>query len=87
MPDDSTLTIKPGSAASLLTPKQIQEIEEAFKLFDKDGDGSITTKEIGTVMKSLGQEANEAELEAMVAEFDADGNTLSALVIRYNCTQ
>ena len=27
---------------------------EAFSLFDKDGDGTITTKELGTVMRSLG---------------------------------
>ncbi len=57
-----------------LTPDQIQEIKDAFSLFDKDGDGSITTKEIGTVMKSLGQEPDESELEEMVKEFDADGN-------------
>uniref|UniRef100_M3Y7F8 EF-hand domain-containing protein n=1 Tax=Mustela putorius furo TaxID=9669 RepID=M3Y7F8_MUSPF len=30
------------------------EFKEAFSLFDKDGDGTITTKELGTVMRSLG---------------------------------
>ena len=29
--------------------KQIAEFKEAFQIFDKDGDGSITTKELGTV--------------------------------------
>ena len=36
-------------------PSQIAEFKEAFSLFDKDGDGTITTKELGTVMRSLGQ--------------------------------
>ena len=29
--------------------EQIAEFKEAFSLFDKDGDGTITTKELGTV--------------------------------------
>lgn len=50
------------------------EFKEAFKLFDKDGDGTITTKELGTVMRSLGQNPTEAELQDMVNEVDEDGN-------------
>ena len=32
-----------------MTEEQIAEFKEAFSLFDKDGDGTITTKELGTV--------------------------------------
>ena len=56
------------------TEEQIAEFKEAFSLFDKDGDGTITTKELGTVMRSLGQNPTEAELQDMVNEVDADGN-------------
>eukprot|EP01043_Picozoa_sp_COSAG02_P029975 COSAG02_NODE_1891_length_10485_cov_3.034469_9_plen_124_part_01 len=60
--------------ADQLTEEQIAEFKEAFSLFDKDGDGTITTKELGTVMRSLGQNPTEAELQDMVNEVDADGN-------------
>jgi calmodulin len=57
-----------------LTPEQIAEFREAFNIFDKDGDGRITAKELGTVMRSLGQNPSEAELQDMVNEVDIDGN-------------
>uniref|UniRef100_A0A8I3MSQ7 Calmodulin 3 n=1 Tax=Canis lupus familiaris TaxID=9615 RepID=A0A8I3MSQ7_CANLF len=58
--------------ADQLTEEQIAEFKEAFSLFDKDGDGTITTKELGTVMRSLGQNPTEAELQDMINEVDAD---------------
>ena len=49
------------------------EFKEAFGLFDKDGDGTISNKELGTVMRSLGQNLTEVEIQDMINEVDADG--------------
>ncbi|XP_077987318.1 uncharacterized protein LOC144441926 [Glandiceps talaboti] len=57
-----------------LTEKQIQEFKEAFALFDKDGDGHVTSKELGTVMKSLGHNPSQDELQEMIREVDTQGN-------------
>ena len=47
-----------------LTGEQVSEFQEAFSLFDKDGDGTISTKELGVVMRSLGQNPTASELQA-----------------------
>ncbi|CDQ82670.1 unnamed protein product [Oncorhynchus mykiss] len=72
--DNSHSCFLSSSQADQLTEEQIAEFKEAFSLFDKDGDGTITTKELGTVMRSLGQNPTEAELQDMINEVDADGN-------------
>ncbi|RRT35114.1 hypothetical protein B296_00051752, partial [Ensete ventricosum] len=73
-----------GGMAEQLTDDQISEFKEAFSLFDKDGDGLYRSElcvqmvleimELGTVMRSLGQNPTEAELQDMINEVDADGN-------------
>ncbi|KAJ7176678.1 calmodulin [Mycena filopes] len=62
--------------ADQLSEEQISEFKEAFSLFDKDGDGTITSKELGTVMRSLGQNPTEAELQNMINEIDADNSSV-----------
>ena len=60
--------------AEKLSEQQIAEFKEAFSLFDKDNDGKITTKELGTVMRSLGQNPSESELTDMINEVDVDSD-------------
>ena len=55
-----------------LTDEQIAEFKEAFQIFDKDGDGSITTKELGTVMRSLGQNPSDDKIRQMIIDVDED---------------
>jgi len=42
------------------------EFKEAFDEFDKDGSGTISTKELLGVMRSMGQNPTEDELLALV---------------------
>ena len=61
-----------SSVADNLTDEQIIEFREAFQAFDKDGSGFITTKELGTVMRSLGQNLTESEVREIIDEVDED---------------
>ncbi|XP_037686886.1 calmodulin-1-like [Choloepus didactylus] len=60
--------------ADQLKEEQIAEFKEAVSLFDKDGDGTLTTKELGTVTWAVGQNPTEAQLQDIINEVDADGN-------------
>lgn len=55
-----------------ITKEQLDEFEEAFSLFDRDGDGHITTKDLLGIMRSLGQKPSETELAEMINEVDFD---------------
>ncbi|NXA07817.1 CALMS protein, partial [Sapayoa aenigma] len=54
--------------AERLSEEKIAEFREAFSLFDRDGDGRIAGAELGTVMRSLGQNPTEAELRDMAGQ-------------------
>ena len=42
---------------------KIQEMRNAFGLFDRDGDGTINAKELGAVMKTMGSNPSDDILE------------------------
>ncbi|XP_011265206.1 calmodulin isoform X2 [Camponotus floridanus] len=63
-----------SSSKTPISKSQMKEFREAFRLFDKDGDGTITKEELGRVMRSLGQFARAEELSTMLQEIDIDGD-------------
>lgn len=69
----SSSSVKPADDLRL-TENQIAEFRQAFVLFDKDGDGHVTLKELQILFSSMGQNPTEEELKGMIAEVDADGS-------------
>jgi len=57
-----------------ITDEQREEFRDAFKLFDKNGDGVISSDEVGAVMRSLGQNPTETDIQDFIREVDMDGN-------------
>jgi calmodulin len=66
-----------------LEPEFRAELEEAFRLFDREGDGQIETKvehcslfhsvqELCNVLRSLGQQTTREEVELLVLRMDTD---------------
>ena len=60
----------------------LSELRQAFSLFDKDENGSITTEELSQVMKSMGKSHSDVEIQEMVDEFDADSKHKTRAVLK-----
>ncbi|XP_059448241.1 probable calcium-binding protein CML25 [Corylus avellana] len=52
----------------------VAELEQVFRRFDVNGDGKISSSELGSILGSLGHPATEEELDKMIKEVDADGD-------------
>jgi calmodulin len=57
-----------------LTAEHVAASKEAFAMFDKNGDGAISVKELTTVMRSLGLNPTENEIIEIMAHLDLDGD-------------
>ncbi|XP_027451239.2 calmodulin-like [Zalophus californianus] len=60
--------------AEQLSEEQVAEFKAAFSRFDKNGDGTINTQELGAVMQALGKDLSEAELKELIALVDTDSD-------------
>ena len=62
----------------MMTKRQLvdpdDEMREAFRVFDKDGDGYISAVELKVVMMNLGEKLSDAEVDDMLKEADTDGD-------------
>lgn len=51
-----------------------EEMREAFKIFDRSGNGFITAKELKHGMVYMGERLSDEEVEEMMREADSDGD-------------
>jgi calmodulin len=51
-----------------------EELREAFRVFDKDGNGYISAAELRHVMTNLGEKLTDDEVDEMIREADLDGD-------------
>uniref|UniRef100_A0A915JIS2 EF-hand domain-containing protein n=1 Tax=Romanomermis culicivorax TaxID=13658 RepID=A0A915JIS2_ROMCU len=66
----SKKSIERYSKALKMDRKTLQHYYEAFRLFDKNRDGSISTGELRIVMHSLGLDASDTDLKTLIDGFD-----------------
>lgn len=63
-----------------LTRKKIQsdederELKEIFRVLDKEKKGEIHTNELRWILKSLGDDLTEDDIDDMIADVDTDGS-------------
>lgn len=57
-----------------LNDDQVREFKDAFDIFDEDNSGTVSTSELASVMKTLGQDIDEKEVGVMISEVDSDGS-------------
>ncbi|KAK5210815.1 hypothetical protein LTR47_001536 [Exophiala xenobiotica] len=70
-PRVSTMT---PTSAQPLSEDEIKAFKDVFALFDKDSSGTITAHELGEIMRSLGQNPSDSELQDMINEVDIDNS-------------
>eukprot|EP00501_MAST-03F_sp_TOSAG23-6_P000623 GSMAST32.ASY1.ANO1.644.1 assembled CDS len=62
---------------------ELERYKEAFSLFDKDGSGTISTRELGSVFRVLGQNPTDGELYDAIQDFVSAFSILDAKASGY----
>lgn len=66
-----------------VSPDELKEFRECFDHFDKDHNGSLERLELDACLKSLGEDLNEGQLNAVIAEFGTEGLVLFDQFVQY----
>lgn len=55
-------------------PVPADELRDAFRIFDKDGNGMINAGELRHVLTNLGEKLTDEEVDEMIREADLNGD-------------
>ncbi|KAE8669444.1 6-phosphogluconolactonase [Hibiscus syriacus] len=66
-------------SAETETLSNVLSLVEAFRAFDSDNDGAINAAELGGILSSLGYNASEQDVRAMMREGDGDKDGLLSM--------
>jgi Ca2+-binding EF-hand superfamily protein len=72
--DEFTLLMSARSKATDSMTDDESELRDAFRVFDKDGNGTINADELKLTMKNIGVHLTDEELDLMMKEADEDKN-------------
>ena len=59
-----------------LTEDEIEQLREAFNLFDTEATGKIDPRELKSAMQSLGFESKNPTIFNMIADLEAEGREI-----------
>merc|ERR1711959_620383 len=65
---------KGAGRVKALSEEQVEDVREAFELFDIDHSGAIDVRELKAAIRALGMDVSAEELKKMVGDVDKDGN-------------
>ena len=54
----------------VITMEMLEEYKEAFELFDKDGDGTISTGELKNLLKCFDLDLPDEEVQELIKKYD-----------------
>ena len=57
-----------------MSQAKLSELKEAFKIFDRDGDGFVDAKELMHVVTLYGDKLSQEEAEELLREADQNGD-------------
>ncbi|XP_076463651.1 uncharacterized protein LOC143295873 [Babylonia areolata] len=57
-----------------LTAAEIEEYRAAFKVMDKDGNGSISAEELGSILRAKGASVTDQQVTDLIKTYDSNGD-------------